>query len=627
MDHNYCSVTFDPRGATSEVSNFMSRLFLMVSGRIVIIRTGRAVRLFPALLTLAFFGSAVAGVESQTLTEQDRARLKVVVQYADNVLSDAADHFRQEPTPLLANGLNVYTKAPVEWVYRDGSRAVISDFAQQQNFMRVLAALSQLTGEPKYKAAARAEIAYYFAHYQDRGGLLHWGGHRFVDLRTLRPVAFGPQDRGAHELKNVFPFYELMYEVYPEATVRFITGFWNAHVYNWHTLEISRHGEVGRPPGAQWTNAFADPKPYFETKGLSFLDAGNDLIYSAAMLYKLSGDKGALVWANRLAAQYVKARNPQTQLGAYQFTQPRKTADTTNDSDTLSLYGDRAKRQFGPDFPDHLVLEATMLLRRLAGTIYSENALMELDLSQSLGREGQDFLKWTQQGLDSFASYAYVPGRHSFRPMLTDGTDLTGYVLKRNGYYGRAGTKLDLYPAGPEFMLSFARAFMLTGDTNLWAVARGVAESCELGDIGTAPARGAHLNLDTPNSDAIILFSLLDLYQETRHQPYLELARAVGNNLVKNRWHHGYFTAHEDQINANIDELDPYALLALHATILGTPGKVPHFLNGSGFVDAEYLFSDGKARRTKDVVLYRPRKSGSGVPVPGDRDPNMERTE
>src|SRR5207253_3681517 len=107
-----------------------------------------------------------------------------------------------------------------------------------------------------------------------------------------------------------------------------------------------------------------------ETKGLSFLDAGNDLIYSGAMLYRLAGDRGALTWSKRLAAQYVKARDAKTQLGAYQYTQPRKTEEPTSDRITLSWMGDRAKRQFGPDFPDHRVLEATMLLSRLAPTIY-----------------------------------------------------------------------------------------------------------------------------------------------------------------------------------------------------------------------------------------------------------------
>jgi pectate lyase len=558
--------------------------------------------------------------------DRDRARLQVVVAYADNVLKDAADRYRPEPSPLLANGINVFTKEPLRWVFADKSEAVISDLTMQQNFLRVLSGLTNLTGDPRYRAVAKAQFAYHFAHFQDVGGLMQWGGHRFVDLRTLAVVGPSGKDM-VHELKNVFPYYELMYEVNPAATARFITGFWNAHVFNWRTLEISRHGQYGQAPGAHWENPFDDPAPFFETKGLSFLDAGNDLIYSAAMLYRLSGDQGALRWSKRLAAQYVKARDPRTGLGAYQYTEPRKTASTDDDSITLSWYGDRAKRQFGPDFPGHRVIEGTMLLRRLATSIYSENALMQWQLAQTLGSDGREFRDWTRDGLAAFARRAYMPETNQFRPMLTDGTDLTGHVLQRNGYYGKAGRRLDPYPATPEFMIAYARGFMLTGDATLWAIARGIAQASGLGDLGTAPGRDVAVNLATDNNDVFALFSLLDIHRQTRIEAYLQLARVIGDNVIRTRWHHGYFTPNEDQIFANIDALEPYALLALDAAIKGKPESVPDFINGSGFLDGEYRFLDGQVRGTKDATLFRPRKSISPVPVPAERDPNGEHAE
>ena len=169
---------------------------------------------------------------------------------------------------------------------------------------------------------------------------------------------------------------------------------------------MSRHGEYGGEPGAHWENPFDDPAPYFETKGLSFLDAGTDLIYSGAILYKLTGDKGALLWAKRLAHQYVKARNPKTQLGAYQFTQPRKTDEQPDDRITMSWFGDRAKRQYGPDFPGHLVLEATILFRQQAVTIYANDALMEMQVGQTLGEDGKDMIEATRVGCWVSSEYA-----------------------------------------------------------------------------------------------------------------------------------------------------------------------------------------------------------------------------
>ncbi len=550
---------------------------------------------------------------------QDATRLQAVVTFADNVLRDATDRDHQPATPLLANGVNVFTKERMQWNLPDKQVMIVSDLTVQQNLMRELAALTNLTGDAKYKDAAKAQFAYYFDHFQDSGGLLYWGGHKFVDARSLTTANF---KNGVHELKNVFPYYELMYEVNPAATVKFITGFWNAHIYNWQTLEVSRHGEYGHKPGAQWDQKFNDPAPYFATKGLSFLDAGNDLIYSAGMLYRLAGDKGALLWAKRLAEQYVKARDPQTGLGAYQFTQPIKTEEPTSDDITMSWMGDRAKRQFGPEFPGHTVLEATMLLHRLATTIYSENALMQLQLAQALGPDGKQFLDWTHHGMAAFVHYAYIPEKNLLRPMLTDGTDLSGFTLKRNGYYGRGGSVLAPYQATPDFMISYARAFMITGDASLWTLARGSARDADLGDIGDAPGRDVRVNLATRDNDPFALFSILDIYHQTHADAYLQLARAIGNNILKTTFHHGYFTRYDDQIWANVDMIEPYALLALDAAIKGVPDKVPEFINGSGFIDGVYLFPDGTARPASDGMLYRRRQStGGGIPARG-RDPN-----
>ena len=126
-----------------------------------------------------------------TTAEQDAARLRAVVEFADNVLRDASDHQHKDaPTPLLANGVNVFTKQPLLWHLPDKQVMIISDLTVQQNLMRELTALTNLTGDAKYKNAAKAQFAYYFAHFQDAGGLLYWGGHKFVDQGSLTTANF-----------------------------------------------------------------------------------------------------------------------------------------------------------------------------------------------------------------------------------------------------------------------------------------------------------------------------------------------------------------------------------------------------------------------------------------------------
>jgi len=574
---------------------------------------------------------------AKTPAEADAIRLKLVKDYADNVLKDASDRYHFEnPSPLLAGGINVFTKEQLKWIFPEnanfpeGREAVWSDFAVQQNFMRILASLTNLTGDPKYKDSAKAQYAYYFAHHQSEGGLLEWGGHRFVDLLTGSAVGMRDSNlpNGAiptdtpHELKNAFPYYELMYETDPKKTQMFIEAFWNAHIYNWETMETSRHGQFTHPPGPQWDkHVYKNPDPFFETLGLSFLDAGNDLIYAGAMLYKFTGDKGALLWTQRQANNYVKARNPKTHLGAYQFTQAHRQHDPPTDVNagdfTFSEYGDRAKRQIGPDFPGHLVLEATILFQQQATAIYCDNALMEIQVASTMGEAGKEMVENVRIGMDAFVDYALIPDKNLLRPMLTDGTDLSGYVLKERGYYGPKGHVMEPYTAGPEFMLSYARAFLITGDPKLWTMARSIAQASGLGDIGVTPGKEIKLNMATDNARAEALFSVLDLYKETKVDEYLQLARAIGNNIVKQYYHYGYFTPYDDTLFANINAIEPYALLALEATIKGTPDKVPYFLNGFGFYAGFYRFGEGKSREVSEDFLFRARKSNPNPPAFG----------
>nr|WP_318383172.1 pectate lyase [uncultured Enterobacter sp.] len=539
---------------------------------------------------------------SLTASAQESARIQHVKLFADTVIDKAGDRYGHN-VPLLANGVDPRTGKQMEWIFPDGKTAVLSNFSAQQNLMRVLVGLSNLTGDDRYAQLAKANVRYYFDHYQDASGLLLWGGHRFVDLKTLQPE--GPSEKEmVHELKNAYPWYDLMFAVDKPATVRFIKGFWNAHVYDWKILETSRHGPYGKAMGQLWQSDFEQQPPFFATKGLSFLNAGNDLIYSASLLYQYDHDAGALTWAKRLAKQYVLPRDKKTGLGVYQFTQALKRADTTDDTDTNSKYGDRAQRQFGPELGAD-ALEGNMMLKGRTSTLYSENALMQLALAKSLKSDGDDIKKWTIDGLKAFATYAYDEQTNTFRPMLANGTDLSGYVLKRDGYYGKKGTTLKPYPAGNEFLLSYARAWTLEPDAAIWMVARGIANGQGLGDIGEPGGKHPQLNISTTNSEPYAIFALIDLAQSTGNKAYLTLADKVADNIIATRQLNGFFLDDPQAVYASIDNIAPYALLALEAAMRNQPDAVAPFLNGAGFTEGAYLLPDGTVRySTRDDELF-----------------------
>lgn len=553
---------------------------------------------------LLALGLARPGLAAEVALPTAPELVQTVQAYVNRVLDQAGDHYHGDsPSPLLADGINPQDGSQLEWVFPDGRKAVLSNFSAQQNFLRLLVGLSALTGDPAYKQRALAMARYYFDHFQDVGGLLYWGGHRFVNLRTLAPEGPSEKER-VHELKNAYPYFDLLFEADAPATARMIRAFWQAHVQDWRTLETSRHGRYGLKPGKGWDHGFEQQLPFSATKGLSFLNAGNDLIYAGLKLYQHEQDAGALQWARRLADQYVLARDASTGLGVYQFTQPIRRTTTTDDRNTDSRYGDRAQRQFGPEFGPN-ALEGNMLLRSRTRTIYVENALMQLQAAQELGDAGHDLRDWTLSGLKAFAVHAYDPGTNTFKPMLADGRDLSSYVLPRDGFYGRRGTVLAPYAAGGDFMLSYARAYLASHDPVFWTVVRGVARAQGLGDLGVSAGKEMALNQVSGNADPYAIFVLVDLYQASGQQLYLALAQRVAANILARRFHHGYFMKGPDYQYASIDAIEPYALLALAAAMEGRSGALPVFINGTGFTEGAFGLPDGSRREsTRDFELF-----------------------
>jgi len=544
-------------------------------------------------------GAAAESTPADKERLADKARLEAVIAFADNALENGRDKYGEKHTPLFVDGLNVDTLEPVRWVYK-GQEWIPSNLASQQNLFRTLAGLTNLTGDTRYKKAALDAIAYHFEHLRSPCGLLRWGGHRFIDLRTEEVV--GEQNK--HELKFSLPCYELMWELDPAATEKFLKAFWNAHVLDWATLDMNRHGTYNKPMGALWRHEFGEPEPFFEGKGLTFLNCGSDLIYAGAMLNTFTGDEGALKWSKRLARQYVRARHPKTGLGVYQYSKParRRQPPESGLLPTTSDYGDRAENQFGAEFGE-IAREGYML--RSPDSIYGNNALMQLQIAEMLGEKGKEFLEWTRQGLLAYARQGYDPKTNLCRPMWADGTDLTGYTVKRSGYYGKAGTVFTAQPA-PEIMLwSYILGYRLIGDPVLWDTARNMARGHELGDIGSAFGENVDVNLATDNADPVALYAVLELCRIKEMPAYRDLARRIADNMVRQKFHHNFFLPDDNHINARLDAVEPLAILALEAMLQGKPGAVPRYTGGRAYIHGPH---DGFGRTTDDRAIYSRRR-------------------
>jgi pectate lyase len=568
----------------------------------------RATRAISTSLVIAL--AAIAGCTPERGDDRSvgKDRIEIVQQYADNVLEYGRDQWSGMNTPLLVDGINVDTREPVYWRY-NGEEFIVSNLASQQNLFRFLTGLSNLTGDPKYKDAAKSSIQYHFDHLISSCGLLHWGGHQIIDLKTVKPT--GKFYGDSHELKNSFPFYELMHEVDEKATARYLRAFWNAHIKDWKTLDMNRHGPYGLEMGDLWDNEFGYPHPFYEGDGLSFINTGTDLIFAAGMLHAFGGDPAARTWAERLAGLYVQARHPETGLGAYQYSKPRQLKEPvipmTRDIHTWAHYGDRARNQFSPEYGE-VAREGWALWGNRVRSIYVRNAMVMLGMAELLDDDGKLFLDWTVDGLKALAEQVYIPESNIFRPMWADGTDLTGHLMPRKGYYGDKGDKFAAQKADLEFLMTFARAYRLSGEKILWETAKQMARGLGLGDIGH-PDGVPRLNMDLndphyegPSPEEI--FTLLELYRSNEHPAFLERAEMVADRLIKERFRYGFFLPGPDYIHANFNTLEPFAIITLEATLRGHTDTVPMHVGSRGYIHGRF---DGFGN-TRDHIAIWSRK-------------------
>ena len=558
----------------------------------------------------------------------DARRLQAVRVFADNVLQQGRDRWSGKDTPLLADGIDPLAGEPAVWRH-GGEALIIHNLASQQNLFRVLYGLSSLTGEARYAQAARAAIRYHFEHLRSPCGKLRWGGHQFIDLHTLKPV--GHFDANCHELKTSLPFYELLWDVDAGATAQCIRAMWKGHVIDWRTLAMNRHAPYrSEPPPApaMWEQPYDDPAPFFDSDGLSFLNCGADLVYSAALLYRLGGEQGALDWALRLAGMYAKARHPETGMGAYQFSKPRRRLQPPEEGPltgrlTWSSYGDRIENQFGnsgnsdpeDEFynpvkgrlaPDGMLVAREGWVWSLSGG-FPWYTLVQSALAESLGEAGAFFAADAADHLEAHARHAYDPQANHFRPMWADGTDVTGLKIPRTGY-GK-GSRGDAYtpnPATSVHVAAYARAYRVTRRPSLWQTARDMARGLGLGEIGEAPGQAAVLNPQGPAATPEMVFALIELHRTAPQPGMLDAARAIADRMLDARFHHGFFMPSAAHRYANVDATEPLAILALEAVLRGCPEHVPVYAPGRGYIHGQF---DGHGRTYDHRAVWAQRRT------------------
>ena len=510
-------------------------------------------------------------VRAESRADMDKARMDAAIRFAETVLKYGRDTYGKKHTPLFTDVLDIDTMKVPEKTYifrlnkpsprqwQPWQPVVSSNLSYQCNLMRFLAGLSNLTGTPKYKEAYKDSIRYYFKHYQTKSGMLHMGHHRFVDLKAedYDGDDWPPGDRG-HEMKGDFPYYDLFWETDPQSARKMLTGHWSSHIKNWDNMDFTRHGYYHKKlDEGVWDRPVGEPVRGIVKGDLTFFGSGCDILWAGGQLSQLEGDDRPRVWTQRLLARYIDSAHPKTGIPPCHHTFARDFAGAMG-------------------FPNEKWPEFALLTSPFSNDLFGDGATMLMRLGEGLGEEGAYFRQSVHKYLKAYAKHAYNPENNTLRAILYDGTDLSTRVRKGGG---PADLIFPPWKAHSGYMISYALCYRQSRDKEIWDTLRAICRGNGLGDIGAPGGKTSKLNPATGQSDPGIIFALVEIFRATDNRAYLNLARVIGNNALKQRFHaeKGLFVASELHKIANLNVREPLAFLTLEAALSGKLDRVPTY--------------------------------------------------
>jgi hypothetical protein len=179
--------------------------------------------------------------------------LQVVQGYADTMIEHGRDTYGPQKSGLLLSALDRASLQPLKvrpappagirrgdrpgraWVEMNGANLMLD-----QNLLRILYALSELTREPRYAQVADEELSWFFQNTMSpKTSLLPWGEHLSWDVMLDVPISGG--EEMMHEFARPWTLWEQCYRLAPEPSARFALGLWEHQIANHQTGGFDRH--------------------------------------------------------------------------------------------------------------------------------------------------------------------------------------------------------------------------------------------------------------------------------------------------------------------------------------------------------------------------------------------------
>ena len=179
--------------------------------------------------------------------------LDVVRRYADAMIERGRDTYGEQTSGLFLSALDRKTLEPLKirpeppGGIRRGDRSglpwrrlVGANPQLDQNLLRILYTLSEITQDQRYSQVADHELEWFFKNAQSPvTGLLPWGEHMSWHVILDKPISSGTDF--AHEFARPWVLWDRSFELAPEASKRFALGLWNHQVANHETGAFDRH--------------------------------------------------------------------------------------------------------------------------------------------------------------------------------------------------------------------------------------------------------------------------------------------------------------------------------------------------------------------------------------------------
>ncbi len=536
--------------------------------------------------------------------------LKAASLFADTAIQYGRDRYSGKDMPLFADCLHIdYMKAPRSMTsHRSGTEpkpTVWSFFQNQQNLMRLLASLSQFTGNSKYVYAAGEAAEYMFNNYwYPESGVLHWGGHGYVDLVTGNPYGM----KGVvHEIEDVYPYWELLRAVDADRGEMLMKGIWEVNMKDWDALHYNRHGDFRKQVdhANTWNRPWDGYKEPKISGDLSFISVALDLAYAGYSLGYQKLEEAPRIWAERLLNLIIKQRDPNTGILPF-LMHPQSSR--------------RGLNIFGRKYPQ--ATEPRVYVGNLLNHTITQmmGMLTIVENAQNYGRvsEMAHIKDAVEQHIIGFLNASYDSKNNKLKSIVIDGTDLTNFRIE--GPFRDAklyfGAKEDgaFLPQNitPLFTSVCARGYRVSeGRTEFRDYLRTMFKAFEIGDIGADKNSKPMLNFDTTVLEPAYIFALVDLYQVEPKSEFLAMAERIGDNLLEGRQHvdSGLFTLEDDFIfhskvmdkpelqeghegksvvellqdthrTASLDAMEPLALLSIYAAQTGQYNILPSWTAG-----------------------------------------------